>query len=281
MGQISAFVCGVRRRIAVQHNPVETYPAVARIGDRLLGSIGVYSQNVAVSHAVITSIGQYSAGYRHRTQVIHNAVSVTPTGHIRNDVRARWMIPAASPLLVNVGRLSWQKNQKFLLRLLPRLPGVHLAVIGEGEMKEELIRLAEELSVAERVHFIGEVRPEEANAVVCASDVFVFPSLFEAMPLALLEAMALGVPIVCSDIPSSREFLGSNGILAKLNDPAEWTSAIQMMLDGKGSVSMMVRMALARSAEFTVEKMADGYEALFTTDAPQELSDVVSAERAR
>jgi glycosyltransferase involved in cell wall biosynthesis len=89
-----------------------------------------------------------------------------------------------------------------------------------------------------------------------------FPSLFEAMPMALLEAMSAGMPIIASDIPANRELLQDCGVLLP-PDPAQFAGAAARLLGEQTEAAALGEKAARRAAQFTVDAMADGYEQLF------------------
>jgi glycosyltransferase involved in cell wall biosynthesis len=260
LGQAIAWLMNVRIRISVHHNPVDTYPRAARRADRILGAIGVYSDSVAVSRTVAASMDKYARSYRDRLHVVYNGTPAAHRPSPRPLVRKRWNIPENAPLLVHVGRLSRQKNQEFLLRLLPKNPALHLLLVGDGELGAPLHSLAGEYGIGERVHFTGEVSPEEVSSLVASADIFVFPSLFEAVGMVMLEAMLLGVPVISSDIPSSREFLSGDGLLVDTAKSEKWLEAIDSLLRSPAYASAMADRAKERARRFTVARMADGYE---------------------
>ena len=262
MGHAVSSLLRVRNRIAVQHNPTHTFPRVARIADQLAGSIGMYSRNVAVSKTVEDSIAHYPQAYRNRVTTVFNGVPEPGPTAPREATRTQWNIPLDATLLVNVGRLSQQKNQEFLIRLLDKDTSLHLLLVGDGELRESLRGLARELQLADRVHFRGEVSPDDVSALVSASDIFVLPSHFEAVSMVMLEAMLLGVPIISNDIPSGREFLGEDGVLADAAFPEKWLAAIRMLLARPEMVSEMTARAKTKAQRFTVPRMADAYEEL-------------------
>jgi glycosyltransferase involved in cell wall biosynthesis len=261
LGHLLSSVLGVRDRIAVQHNPAHSYPRVARIADSLAGSIGFYTSNVAVSKTVEESLARYPRSYRDRVTVVYNGVPAPSEPAPRDVTRQRWNIPIDAAVLVNVGRFSRQKNQEFLIRLLEKAKDLHLLLVGDGELREWLHALPVQLQVIDRVHFTGEVSPADVTSLISCSDIFVLPSLFEAVGLVVLEAMVLGKPVVSNDIPSSREFIGEDGVLVDIASPGNWLSSIQWLLDRPDIVSEMVTRAMAKARRFTVPRMADGYEA--------------------
>jgi glycosyltransferase involved in cell wall biosynthesis len=259
MGQAAAAAAGVRRRIAVQHNPVESYPAAARRMDRWLGSRGMYTATVCVSETVLRSVDRYPAGYRSRLRLILNGVGLPETA---SPSDARDSLPPGTALLVNVGRLAEQKNQGVILDAIAPLDGVSLAIAGEGECGEALRRKAASLGIAGRVRFMGEVTREAVAGLLAVADLFVFPSRFEAMGLAVVEAMLAGVPVVASDIPAMREVLGDAAVLVVPDDPHALRRAIQGLLDDPDRRTRLAAAARARAAGYSVERMVDRYEAL-------------------
>jgi glycosyltransferase involved in cell wall biosynthesis len=258
----AAAAAGVPVRIAVQQNPVDSYPFLARHLDRILGRGKTYSDIVSVSHSVADSASRYATAYRAKMTVIHNAVS-SPEG-LRGDRAelARFGIPPAVPFLVNVGRLHYQKNQATLIRALTNVPAAHLVMIGEGELRGELVGLAAKLRLRERVHFMGELPWDDAIRISRHACAFVFPSLFEGMSLALVEAMSLGLPIVGSDIPSIREAIADGGLLTPPTDVQGLASSINRVVDDEALAARMRTRSLERAQMFSLAGMTDAYESL-------------------
>ena len=141
------------------------------------------------------------------------------------------------PLLLTVGRHEYQKGQIHLIdafaSILSRQPSAVLLVAGrEGNATGALHRKAHETGVSDCVRFLGH-RPDVGDLMV-AADVFVFPSLWEGLGGVLIEALALEVPIVSSDLSATREVVGgdgSSGILVAPGDAIALASAIESLLD--------------------------------------------------
>jgi glycosyltransferase involved in cell wall biosynthesis len=272
LGHVLSSVLGVRHRIAVQHNPTHTYPRAARMADSLIGSIGIYSSNVAVSETVAESIAGYPRSYRERLAIVYNGVPAPAAPAPRQATRTSWNIPLDAPLLVNVGRFSLQKNQEFLIRLIADSKQLHLFLVGDGEHRQRLHELAANLQVNDRVHFTGEVSPADVTSLISASDIFVLPSLFEAVGMVVLEAMVLGIPVVSNDIPSSHEFIGEDGVILDIKSPGKWMASIWTLLDRPAIVAEMTVRAKLKAQRFTVQRMADAYEAQMTPVSPHRLA---------
>ena len=133
-----------------------------------------------------------------------------PTGE--DDFRQRYGLPAKAPLLLFVGRAAFEKNIRFLIDMLPgvlaKYPQTHLVITGEGPALEALKRHAHHTGVAEAVVFIGYLeRSGPLQDAYRAADVFVFASRTETQGLVLLEAMALGTPVVSTAVMGTREVL--------------------------------------------------------------------------
>ena len=148
--------------------------------------------------------------------------------------KARLGLPADARTVGVTASLIERKGHRFLLRALKNLEAtsgpVHAIFAGEGELGAELRAQAGELGLAERVHFLGFRR--DVAAVVSAMDVFVLPSLKEGLSLAVMEAMALQKPVVCSAIAGLPEVVrdGQTGVLVPPGDVAALTGALEKLL---------------------------------------------------
>ncbi|MGH8934736.1 MAG: glycosyltransferase [Acidimicrobiia bacterium] len=140
-------------------------------------------------------------------------------------------------VVVNVGRQEYQKGQRHVIEavglLAPHRPGLVLLVAGRGgHASGELERLAEQAPEG-LVRFLGH--REDVAEVLAAADLFAFPSLYEGLGGAVIEAMALGLPIVASDLPSLREVVeeGGNALLVPPGSPVALAGAIAELLDDR------------------------------------------------
>ncbi len=119
-------------------------------------------------------------------------------------------IPEDAIVLLSVGELNKGKNHRMVIDALPAMADrdVYYLICGQGELREELLRYADSLGVRERVRMPGFV--EDLRWIYWNADIFVFPSFREGMPVALMEAMAAGLPCVASEIRGCREPLNQN-----------------------------------------------------------------------
>lgn len=264
IGAVAAKLSGVPVFLATQHNPSSTYPSVARWADRVLGSTSLYSQNVHCSHAVAHSFDAYPDRYRRRSIVIPNGVRLSSSPLTRSEARQRLGIPPDAPLLVAVGRLSPQKNHAVLLQVLAQCPAVHLAIVGDGELRGDLEALARTLGVSDRLSLLGAVGSDQVSHVLRAATVFVMPSLFEGLSIALIEAMCEGLPILSSDTPGQAAALTcpDGTVAGKLLPPADvsaWQEAVLSVLNDHQLRQLMGVRARAQSRRFDPAEMAAAY----------------------
>lgn len=118
----------------------------------------------------------------------------------RNEVRKSMGVPLDCILLLSIGELNVNKNHQVVVKALAKLNNmnVHYAVAGLGDQKEKLLNLAKELGVEKQFHLLGY--RTDALKLYKAADIFVFPSFREGLSVSMMEAMASGCPIVCSEI---------------------------------------------------------------------------------
>lgn len=127
------------------------------------------------------------------------------------QIRKNLGVPTDAFLLLSVGELSKNKNHEVLIRALAHLKkqDVYLLIAGEGVLQEKLMRLAKRLNIDKQIHFLG-YRYDIASLCHTA-DLYLHPSYREGLPVAVMEAMASGLPVVCSDIRGNRDLIDTNG----------------------------------------------------------------------
>ena len=173
---------------------------------------------------------------------------------------------AGSPKLLCVGRLAEQKGHRFLLEAMPAIldahPDAHLLLAGDGHLLRDLQEQARPLG--DRVSFLG-VR-EDVPALMAAADLFVFPSLWEGQGNALLEAMAVGVPIVATDIPSTRETIadGEHALLVPPGDAPALAAAVNRVLADPDLAARLADAARIRAQDYDIERTTRHLEAVYT-----------------
>jgi glycosyltransferase involved in cell wall biosynthesis len=173
-------------------------------------------QTIAVSEGVAQSLRTMFPHHASRIACIYNPVDIVRIDSHMADALAvsPWM---KRPFVLSVGRLTSQKGYDLLIQAFAlvseRVPGVDLVILGQGENRDALERLAGELGIAGRVHLPGFISPHQAMA---RASLFVTSSRFEGLSMVLIEALYQGARIVSTDCPSGpREVLdgGRHGTL--------------------------------------------------------------------
>jgi glycosyltransferase involved in cell wall biosynthesis len=241
--------------VALEHLP---YP-VDGARQRRLKQItsGRLAAHVAVGDAVARQV-EHLAGLRPGSiRTIRGGVADRPLNPARR-------VFTDGPILGSIGRLDRQKGYDVLLVALARLPDARLVLVGDGPERNALERLAGELGVRPRVHFAG--RRADARDQLSAFDVFVLPSRFEGFPLAILEAMLAGVPVVATSVGSVAEAVldGVTGSLVAPDDPGALTDALGRLLADVSARARLGKAGRRHALGFTQASMTAAYEALYS-----------------
>jgi glycosyltransferase involved in cell wall biosynthesis len=197
-----------------------------------------------------------------RIRMIANGVPHVPPASttLREQLRLR----PEDRLLVSVGNLYPVKGHCHLVDalavLVPSHPTLHVAIAGRGEMEDALTARARDRGVADRLHLLG--LRSDVPAVLAAADVFVLPSLSEGLPLALLEAMFAGRPIVASAVGEVSAALahGAAGVLVPPGDAHALAAAVDGVLRDAERARELGRAAARRAAaEYDIGRMVGRY----------------------
>jgi len=178
----------------------------------------------------------------------------------RRKARAALNLSEEDEVVISVGRHEWAKGQRYLLRALAHLHRERLILIVAGRDGHEtglLRQIASDYGLEERVRFLGH--REDVPDLLCASDVFVLPSMYEGFGGAVIEAMALGLPVVASDLGAVREVVedGTSGLLVPPGSPEALARAIDELLDAPGNRRAMgARGRRIFEESFTLEQSA-------------------------
>jgi len=231
---------------------------------------------VAVSEGQRDALVRYHRLAPERILVLPNGV---PDNRFRGDAsvrlrkRAELDLAVDAPVVGSIAVLTEQKGMTYLLRaaqaVLQRRPDARFVIVGGGPLEAQLRREAEGLGVAHAVIFTGW-RADVAQ-ILLAFDVFVMASLWEAMPLTLLEAMAAGRAVVVTDVGDNRRIVqdGRAGLVVPPRDAPAIAEAVLRLLEGPRAAADLGQVARERfDACFSVSRMMAGYERLFAGGDP-------------
>jgi len=190
-----------------------------------------------------------------------------PTGDVAS-VREELGVSPQHRLVGTVGALVPQKGHEYMVDaaalVIEQMPHTSFVVAGEGELREELEARVAELGLGRRFQLLG--RRDDVPRILAALDLFVMPSLWEGLPYALLEAMAVGVPVVASEIPGLVDLVepGKTGWLAPARSSEGLAAALMQALEQQGSSALMAQTARERVLTLhTREKMLAQLAAIY------------------
>lgn len=196
---------------------------------------------VAVSEEIRQSLLEMGIGTPERFHVIPLGFDLEPFLSIdarSNALRSLLRIPEDAPLVGVLGRLAPIKNHRALIAACVSLPGVHLAILGDGELRSELEDVARASGHGDRIHFLGW--RTDVAACLADMDVVALTSLNEGTPVSLIEAAAAGKPVVSTDVGGVRSVVvdGSTGVLTT-TAPEVVARAIGMVLRDREMATSM------------------------------------------
>ena len=229
---------------------------------------------ISVSQCVADSAQRRLKITSDKTTVIHRALPQyrlePPDAERVQTLRDGLNLPQHSPVLLNVGRLVFQKGQEYLVQAMAQvvhaLPSARLLIAGDGHLRSELVSLRDRLGLTDKqVTFLGQ--RDDIQELLEVADAFVFPSLFEGCPNALIEAMAMGKPCVASSIGPVEEIIqdGVTGVLVPVRSAEALASAImKLTTSGCHDAAEMGNRARAVSRQrFTVAAAVEKLENLY------------------
>lgn len=167
----------------------------------------LYKRNITKNANYLFACGEQAGRWMFNTndfKVINNAIDAKKYSYnekIRNIRRTEFNIPKDSIVIGHVGRFMVPKNHDFIIDIFNKIhlnnPNSYLMLVGEGDLKEAILDKVKELNLEEYVIFTG--LRSDVNQLLQAMDVFLFPSLYEGLPVSIVEAQAAGLPCLISD----------------------------------------------------------------------------------
>ena len=238
----------------------------------LRAAIALSGHTVAVSDTLARQLRRDLWVRQSRVTTIPNGVQFVPAE--RTTLRDELQLARDDQLLLAVGNLYPVKGHKHLIDALSLLhvrhPRVHVAIAGRGDLADTLQASARQLGLSHRFHLLG--LRSDIPALLAAADVFVLPSLSEGLPLALLEAMFAGRPIVASDVGQVAEALahGAAGVLVEPASAAALAAALDRVLSDPLEASRLGDWAARRARmEYNLQLMVERYALLYREVAKQ------------
>jgi glycosyltransferase involved in cell wall biosynthesis len=233
-----------------------------------------YNAEIGVSQAIVRRLDDRALARALRRRALHipNAIDLSRFRQIAVDVtakRAALNLPVDAFVIGTVGRLEVEKGLDVLLQAFPsvleRIPQAHLVLIGYGKLADDLLSMAGELGISDRVHLLG-VR-SDVEEVLPAFDLFVSASRWEGLSTVIVESMVSGTPVVATAVGGTGELIRTEetGWLVPSEDP--WALAEHIILAAQDPAKRYEVAARARETarRFSIEPVALAHERLYTS----------------
>lgn len=267
-GRMAAFMAGVPLVLAAEQNVYQRKPKRHALLERALAA---RTYRVVACCEVVGQFYQRQVGVSSsKVAVVYNAVrfGARPRAADRAPARAALGLPEDAIVLGTLGRLTEQKGQRLLLQAVSRLAAEHpnlvLFLAGVGPLRDELEAEAGQLGIVDRVRFLGMRRDREN--LYAAMDIFVLPSQWEGLSLALVEAMGAGRAVVATSVGGNPEVVtdGRTGLLVPAFDSSALTDALgQMISDPEQRTALGEAAATEARTRFSIEEHVSQLAALY------------------
>ena len=268
----------LRRRppmISTEHNSWGSHSLLTRWFNRLTFRLDEF--HIAVSDPVIESM---PSGLHSMTETIIHGVDVADIESYRPEreaVRAELGLGADTVAVCTVANLRWQKGYPDLLDVARRVIDEGFDVVffaaGQGPLEEAIRRLRDELGLTDRFRLLGY--RADVHRLLAGMDVFVMASLYEGYPIAVMEAMVAGLPVIATDAGSMADAVdnGVDGFVAPTGRPEALAEALRTLLRDPKRRREMGLAAQAKGVRFGIEPAVQQteaiYEAVVTGRPPQ------------
>lgn len=185
--------------------------------------------------------------------------------YLRENRSSTFNIPENSYVLLSVGELNKNKNHENVIKAISKINDskIHYFICGEGKLKDHLIKKIKDLKLENNVHLLGFRK--DIKEIMKISDLFIFPSYREGLSVALMEAMATGIPIICSNIRGNTDLIIDEvgGVLVDPDNYIGFAEAITRILESEEIKNKFINANLEKVKEFAFENIFDEINKLY------------------
>mgnify|MGYP005847257897 CR=1 FL=1 len=174
-----------------------------------------------------------------KVKVVYNGVNIKKFKRSSKDDKREFGIPPNFKVITSIGRLEYAKGFSFFLKaakhILDRIKNIKFLIVGDGPLKEELVKITEEMRLKDNVVFTGYINRKDITKIYSITDVFVLSSLREDFGNVVIEAMASGIPVVATSAGGVPEIIknGIDGLLVPPKNPEAIAAACIKLLKNK------------------------------------------------
>jgi glycosyltransferase involved in cell wall biosynthesis len=269
LGMPVAWLARVPVRIATHHGYIEASSKLMARVHGLMVNLGFASKLVAVSNQVKELAIEGEKILPDRIIVIENGIEALERSSIgkkeRQVLRKEIGVAKNDQLLLTVGRLTVQKGHTVLLnaisQITAKIPNTIFAFAGDGHLSDELKEEAKKLGVENKVRFLG-VR-NDVSELLLASDIFVQPSLWEGLSLAMLEALLSGLPVLATEVEGVKDVIenGKTGFLVEAGKVDALSKALIKLLNNNKLQKTLGQKGKAHAEKYYgLDRMCQQYE---------------------
>ncbi len=268
-----AWLAGVPVRIATHHGIIEGFPRLLERLHSSLVNVGIASILVNVSRKVLEQAAAAGIRREHMTVIPNGIPPIEANPNQRAATRREFGLEDDAVLVLSVGRLVYQKGHEYLIQAMPavlnRFPAVQAMICGEGPLRGQLEAQIARLDVASHVHLLGN-RLDIAR-FLAAADIFVLPSRWEGLPVALLEAMDTALPVVATGVEGVEEVIHKDdeGMLVPPEDARSLAHSMMALIEDPVRRRRMGAAARTRvRTSYTTDIMCEKYLSLMQNLMP-------------
>lgn len=186
----------------------------------------------------------------------------------REELDSKIRIHEENTIILSVGQLSRRKNHEVIIEAIHLLnnPKIKYLIIGEGELHSKLDKLIQKLNLESQVYLLGY--KGNVNQYLSIADIYAFPSLQEGLPASLMEAMAVGLPCVVSNIRGNNDLIvnSKGGYLVNINSPREYAQYLDRLMSSKVLQKSMSQYNIERVKLFDVETVHQQMSQIYKED---------------
>ncbi len=239
LGELAVLLKGNNEKIVLTyHSDIVKQKKLLWFYRPFLRKILKRAQVIIVSNSKYIQTSDYLSGYVDKIQIIPFGIDLARFAYRDEEKIGEIKKRYPGPLVLFLGKLRYYKGLDYLIESAREVAG-KILIVGDGILRDELVKKVRALNLEDRVFFAGEVPDEELGSYYRAADLFVLPSSHksEAFGISLLEAMACGLPIISTELGTGTSFVNLNnktGLVVPPRDTVTLSKAINYLLENKG-----------------------------------------------
>ena len=223
-----------------------------------------YSRVICISEPARQNLVRWLPELKAKTTVVHNGIDLKRFKRAEPYLLKKLpgSLKGTDKVVLMVASMTRQKDQATVIRAAALLPDHYkFFFVGDGELKNDLIRQAERLGLANRVYFLG--LRDDVERLIKSADLFVLSSHWEGFGLVAVEAMAGGLPVIASEVPGLSEVVSGAGLLFEPGNENQLAEKIEQILSSENLYDQLKNKGLQRAIEYSLSETANRYMKIY------------------